>query len=253
MGFLFTKNIKNGITLLIFKNLHKEKRMTYPIRAVAFDIGRVLIDFEHFVFCQNMVPHCNELAATQIYQRIFGCIKAVNLWNSYELGYLNTKDFVNSLKYALGIKDEKFEAEELLEISTTSFFLNEGILEILDDLIEKKVPIFMISNICELHWSALSRKFPYLIDRFPSQNRILSFKLGIRKPDSALYRIALQTLQMYTPKEKSRGIQDILFIDDLFENVYEFQRLTGQAEQYSCRTHTIEDLKKIIRKYKIWP
>lgn len=225
--------------------------MTLPIRAVAFDIGRVLIDFEHFVFCQNMVPYCHGLTTTQIYQRIFGDYITTNWWNNYEKGHTKTNIFVRQLKCKLGIKDEKFHLEKLIEVVITSFFLNEGILEIIDDLIEKKVQIFMISNISELHWFALCRKFPDLISRFPKENRILSFEVNARKPDSKIYSIAYQKFG-FKYGFNSRGIQDILFIDDRIENVFEFERLGGQAFIYDCRKFSIKCLARFIEEYKIW-
>ena len=225
--------------------------MTYPIRAIAFDMGHVLIDFEHFVFCQNMVPCCDGLTATQIYQKLFGDYITTNWWNNYEKGHTKTNVFVAQLKSKLGITDDEFHLEKLVEVVMTSFFLNEGILEILDDLIAKKIPIFIISNICELHWFAIYKKFSDLVDRFPKINRILSFEVGLRKPDSQIYFTVYQRFgSIYG--FNSRGIQDMLFIDDKKENVLEFERLGGQAFIYDCRRFTIKSLARFIEEYKIW-
>ncbi|PJA90133.1 MAG: hypothetical protein CO137_00975 [Candidatus Magasanikbacteria bacterium CG_4_9_14_3_um_filter_32_9] len=224
--------------------------MTYPIRVIAFDMGRVLIDFEHFVFCQNMIPYCNGLTATQIYQKLFGCLKAINWWNNYEKGHIDTLTFVESIRNKLKL-DSKFELEELIDIVATSFFLNEGILEIIDSLIVKKVPIFIISNISELHWFALYKKFPDLVGRFPKENRILSFEVGFRKPDSRIY-LYLKRRFGAIYGFNSREIQDILFIDDRKENIYEFERLGGQTIQYNCREQTTKWLAETIKTYKVW-
>ncbi|HEY8349365.1 MAG TPA: HAD family phosphatase [Clostridia bacterium] len=124
---------------------------------------------------------------------------------NYEKGLITSEDFAKRVVEELqfNISAERFLGEFVLFIKC----LYPGVPEVLKDL-EKEYVTATLSNTNELHWDRLCNEFGF--DKIIERN-ILSFRIGLMKPDPEIYRYAISKLSC----EPSR----ILFFDDSRINV----------------------------------
>lgn len=115
----------------------------------------------------------------------------------------------------------------------TDFFdgLVPGAEELLDRLREK-YRIAFLSNSNEIHAEAIPRQFPMLFrkdDRF-----VFSHRFRVAKPDPEMFRRALEVIGALP--------QNVVFVDDLMENVLAARSLGMHAFQFRDTEHLIQEL-----------
>ena len=150
-----------------------------------------------------------------------------------EKGFIDFPEFFNDFnnQFSLHCNQENFEKAWNSIIECT----HDGIESLLAE-VKKEVPLKILSNTNKVHFDPFSKWSPFKhFDRF-----FLSFELGLRKPEKDIYRKVLQ--------ETNIGPENILFIDDMKENLKEARSLGFQTE--FCLNSSL-DLKNILIKYKI--
>jgi glucose-1-phosphatase len=169
------------------------------IRLVIFDIGRVILDFDHMITCRKLAQYSKK-DEKYIYDYIFKS----EFLNEYEKGKIASLDMfeIISDKLGLDIPFEKFK-----KIWGNIFSLKEGI----DDLIrrvKKAAKIAVLSNTDEMH-------FDFIMDSVEIMKEFdwlfLSHKIGFRKPDKEIFEY-ITSITGFAPNE-------IIFIDDIEEFV----------------------------------
>jgi putative hydrolase of the HAD superfamily len=176
-----------------------------PVKALLFDIGGVVVHahLEGFLQIGSMMFGCTEEAIAAHTRELIaemerGEIDSYGLWE--ELGH--------TLQYnGLG----KAQAPEKLELVWTNLLedslrLDESMLELCRRL-RHLIPTGALSNTISEHASQLQQLGVY--DIF--NPCVLSFEVGMRKPDAKIYLMAAELLN--TPP------QNCLLIDDLEENI----------------------------------
>lgn len=169
---------------------------------IIFDLGNVLIDFNHRIAVERISKFTTK-TPEEIYQLFFDS----ELTGIFEEGKITGQDFFARVKEML-----KFNLayEEFLPIWNEIFFItphNLAVQRLIKDL-KNNYKIVLISNINELHFTYLKNKF----DIFSGFNKIiLSFEVGVRKPDPKIYLRALE-LVMTTP-------QKVVYTDDRLDLV----------------------------------
>jgi glucose-1-phosphatase len=168
-------------------------------RLVIFDIGRVILDFDHMITCRKLAQYSKK-DEKYIYDYIFKS----EFLNEYEKGKIASLDMfeIISDKLGLDIPFEKFK-----KIWGNIFSLKEGI----DDLIrrvKKAAKIAVLSNTDEMH-------FDFIMDSVEIMKEFdwlfLSHKIGFRKPDKEIFEY-ITSITGFAPN-------DIVFIDDIEEFV----------------------------------
>ena len=172
------------------------------IKTIFFDIGGVLIDI-HPGHTYQYISDCVDIDKSIIEKRF-----PWQLHDEYEKGIINDREWFFAVKESLPepccLKESDFWKAWRLLLGKEKQTRN-----ILRDL-RGKYRLWLLSNTNPRHiQDEIEKKysFPKLID-----GAIYSFEVGVRKPDKAIYKIAMK-------KANVNKAHESLFIDDLYENV----------------------------------
>lgn len=187
------------------------------IRVVLFDLGRVLLDFDHRRACEALAQVARRPGVTAEEVRAF--IFGTDLESEYDRGRLSDEEFRSRVCEEFGIA---VSAEEFARRWSDIFWEREGVLPYLADLKARGYRLGLGSNTNHLHFEHLERAFaPYLR---PLDDLFLSFRMGVRKPEAAYFEQVAEHLAQLGLRP-AEG----LFIDDLPANVEAARRQGFQA------------------------
>jgi HAD superfamily hydrolase (TIGR01549 family) len=178
------------------------------IRAVIFDLGNVLINFDHRIASQKLSKF-TDTPEDEIYNLFFDS----KLTALFEEGKISTLQFFSKVKEALNLG---IEFDEFLPIWNEIFFFDEENLSVynLASSLKNRYKVALLSNINISHFEHIKRTFP-ILDAF--HNIITSFEMGFRKPNPEIYQKALHALD--SPPE------DVFYTDDRLELVESARQL----------------------------
>lgn len=157
------------------------------IKAVIFDLGNVLIDFDHFIAAQK-ISELIDKSAKEIYDLFFDS----ELTALFEEGRIEPSDFFLEVREKLNLK---LDYKAFLPIWNEIFFLSEknrAVYNIAKSL-KKNYRLALLSNINILHFEYVKQNFP-VFDIFDSI--IASFEIGCRKPHPLIYKKTLEMLRV---------------------------------------------------------
>ena len=166
---------------------HRFQAIGYKLimKAIIFDLGNVLIDFDHSIAAARISKHTNKTP-----QEIYNFFFDSPLTALFEEGKISEKDFYLEVKKSL---DLKISYEEFLPIWNEIFFLSEKnkAVQFLAKALKKKFKIAVLSNINWLHYEYINKNYPVfgIFDYV-----FLSCELKSKKPDLGIYKVAMETL-----------------------------------------------------------
>lgn len=171
--------------------------MNRDFKAIIFDLGNVTVSFNHN-FAVDRVKYFTNRDHNEIYQLFFES----NLTRLFEEGKISPDEFYLKVSEQLSLN---MAYEEFLIIWNEIFFVTEDNLRVhfLIEKLKQKFMLILISNINILHYEYLKKKYD-IFTKFDKQ--LLSYRLGLRKPDPLIYKRAL----LLTGTEKS----GVIYIDD---------------------------------------
>lgn len=188
-----------------------------------FDIGNVLVLFD---------PRSAARAIAQELQispfRIARYLWSSRLVERIEKGELSSRQLHALFKDEFGFAGD-FQAFERL---WCGHFRLERRTAALFERLRKRHKVYLLSNTNELHWRHIRRRWAFAAK---AHGTVLSFKLGTRKPEPAIYHAALRLCRA-RPGEA-------IFIDDRRENVRAAQKAGMAALLYRGHEHLLKDLK----------
>jgi HAD superfamily hydrolase (TIGR01509 family) len=164
------------------------------ITALALDLGNVLVKVDHLRFCRRLAALAG-LSTEEVYARVFES----DLEPGYDTGRLTSEEFHRRVMQHFGV---------ILPFSQFSSWWNdifdpmEGMAELVGYL-SARFPLYLLSNTNTLHFSYIRENYSFL-DLFESF--VLSFEVGSRKPEPAIYRALIQ--------QTGRPASQCLFVDD---------------------------------------
>ena len=164
----------------------------HRITAIIFDLGNVLINFDHTIAANKISRFCDKSP-----QEIFNLFFDSNLTALFEEGKIQPLEFFLKVK---GMLNLKLEYVQFLPIWNEIFFLttqNRAVYNLAKAL-KERYKIALLSNINILHFAYLKRNFP-VFDAF--HNIITSFEIGFRKPHPLIYKKTLEALKVSLPSE----------------------------------------------------
>jgi glucose-1-phosphatase len=199
--------------------------MGQAIKVLLFDLGRVLVDFDHLRAAQRIAAFCSK-TPQQIYDLFFESGVTV----AFEAGKITPQDFYLQVKQLLNLK---LSYESFEPIWNDIFFLsakNRSVFGLVNAL-RANYKIALLSNINILHYEYLKKSFPVfgVFDKV-----FLSFELGLIKPDPAIYRLVIQDLGVCP--------QEIFYTDDRPELVASAKSLGMQACLFTNFNQLTRDL-----------
>jgi putative hydrolase of the HAD superfamily len=181
-------------------------------RAVIFDLGKVLIDFDFsrgYRALEGLCPH----SIAEIRRRL----ASTDLVERFETGLVDPHDFVSQLGKLLSLDIGYSEFCGIWSSIFGDALLPEPLLA---DL-ATRYRLVLLSNTNAIHYEALCRSYP-LLDYF--QHRVLSFEVNAMKPATKIFERAIEAadcapeqcfytddIAAYTEAARNLGIDAVTF------------------------------------------
>lgn len=176
--------------------------MDGPISFLYFDLGKVLLDFDHQKACEQLAIVLGTTAEV-IREDVF---HSGQQWK-YERGEITTLELHRWLcdKYSV-----EATLDDVAHAAGNIFEPMDDTIQLARELAAGGYRLGILSNTCDCHWEyCLERPFPWLEQLFPVH--ALSFRLGAMKPEPEIYAAAARLVEVPPA--------NIFFVDDRPENV----------------------------------
>jgi glucose-1-phosphatase len=201
--------------------------MEQAVKVLLFDLGRVLVDFDHARSAERIAAFCSK-TPRQIYDLFFESGVTIG----FESGKISPQDFYLQVKQMLNLKLSYASFEP---IWNDIFFLsaqNRSVFGLVNNL-RTHYKTAMLSNINILHYEYLKKNFPVfgVFDKI-----FLSFQLGMIKPDKEIYNLVIRELGV-SPDE-------IFYTDDRLELVQSAKSLGIRGCIFTNFSKLISDLQE---------
>lgn len=176
------------------------------MQAFWFDLGNVLVSFDHRKFCRALSRIGGKGSEEEIYRSVL----SGELNERFETGRISGEDFYRevSARWAPGVSLEKFR-----ELWCDIFRENPG-MDTLVRTLKGSARLILVSNTNPWHMSFLLERYPFL-ECFDV--RVLSYEVGARKPQPHIFEAALSAAG--APADRC------LYFDDLEEHLAAARRL----------------------------
>lgn len=194
-------------------------------RFLYFDMGNVLVHFDHEIALANLA-----LVSGATRADAFGAIFETGLGSRYERGAVSTAEFCATLRTEL---DTSISDEAICLAISDMFSLNTSTLALAAALKSQHFPIGILSNTCHAHWDFIKNRYSFS-GMFPVH--VLSFELQTAKPEPEIFVKASQ-LAGVAP-------QEIFFTDDLPTNVEAAKAAGFDAALFSSADQLAIELKE---------
>ena len=182
---------------------------------VYFDLGNVLLYFDHSIAIRKMAKVAG-ISTEQIRSIVFDGTLQIE----YESGQISGGQFVSRISDSIG---RDLDVREMLQAAADMFIPNAHILPVLEKIRGLGIPMGLLSNTCEAHWSWISElAYPQVQGWFAPV--ILSYEVKSMKPDAHIYREA--------QRHSGHEAPGIFFTDDRAENVAAAHNAGWMAEVF---------------------
>jgi putative hydrolase of the HAD superfamily len=193
------------------------------IEVVYFDLGKVIVDFDHSRAAQELL----KLTPLSL-KEAMAVLADGELVSEYETGRLSSQEHYRKVcrRLQMEVSIEKFR--ELWG----SMFLPEPLLSesFLQDL-KKRYRLMLLSNTNEIHFDFVIQNYPILR---MIEERLLSFQAGCMKPQARIFELAI--------KKAGVAPENIFFTDDRPENIEAAQRSGIRALLFQSETQLKRDM-----------
>lgn len=198
------------------------------IRALLFDLGNVLIDFDLKPAVVRISHFCSKSP-----NEILGLFLDSCITTSFEKGKLSPVEFYEQTKEML---DLKLSYESFVPIWNEIFFFsskNRAVYHILN-LLKRNYRVFLLSNTNILHYLYIKNSFP-VFNVF--EKLFLSFEIGAAKPDKIIYKKVVEDLGVLP--------ENIFYTDDRPELVNSASELGIKSFVFTSAKQLIKDLSSL--------
>jgi len=197
------------------------------IRACVFDMGRVLVDFCHERMLRQMAVVCRcDPAALREYLMESGLLLR------YECGEFTEAQMHGFFEEFLGYRIPR---DELDRAASDIFTDKPEMLPLLQQLRQHGLKLVLLSNTSRNHFEFIRPRFPF-VELFDAY--VLSYEVGVLKPDPAIYQAAVATAGCLP--------EECFFTDDIAENINGAQACGLQAVQFEHRDQFIAALSPLL-------
>jgi putative hydrolase of the HAD superfamily len=202
------------------------------IEAVLFDLGNVILSFDHFNIARRLSSRARRKEYSdpgKIFELIFHNERGLTI--PFDKGEISPNEFYLRISNALDLDCSFYEFKEIW---------NEIFSENIDvsNLIRRLkgiVPIYLFSNTNILHFEYIKTKFR-ILDQF--SGFFLSYELGIMKPADPVYDIVISSIR--------RDPERTLYIDDREENLEPAIKRGIKVIQYRSSNLLLEEMGRYI-------
>lgn len=154
------------------------------IKAVIFDLGRVIVPFDFKRGYKRLSPLCG-IPETEIPRHI----AQTDLVQQYESGAVESRDFVRRLSEQLNFETSY---ENFCEIWSSIFLPETLIPEAMVESIARNYRLILLSNTNEIHFAMIRANYP-ILRHF--HELVLSYEVGAMKPLPLIYEKAIEAAE----------------------------------------------------------
>ncbi|MFA6281170.1 MAG: hydrogenase maturation protease [Candidatus Omnitrophota bacterium] len=196
------------------------------MRCFAFDLGRVLFDFDYEIALNKLKNKIN-CSSKEVIDELL----SNNFADDFEKGLISSKDFYAKFKAKF---NAELSYEEFVEIWCDIFSPKVEMIALAKSL-SLIYPIYLISNINELHFEYLFKKYPDAFTFF--DKLILSYEVKSLKPERVIYE--------ELKKQSNHRYEDIIYIDDRHDLIHEAKQFNLSAIHFSTFDNLITELNSL--------
>ena len=184
-----------------------------------FDIGNVLCDFTY----ENFLNKYEEISGKRV--GMDGDVEE-ELYHAVERGDISDQTYADRMNQHY---NTTWSVEDLKQAWQQIFTANESGRALYFQAIDKKIPVYTLSNIAAYHIEAINREWSGFLDQ--ATGLFLSYQLGYRKPHPRIYEKVIEQV----------GVEpsSCFFIDDLPENIEAARKLGMQAHQFIPENYNV--------------
>ncbi len=173
--------------------------MSVP-KAVVFDLGKVLLEFDFQIFARNLSAQ-SEMSADDIMEKVVGSDVLVE----YEYGRTSSEDFYRQVKELSGYTGDYGNFENLFGEIFTEI---PEMVALQRQLRGSGIPCYIFSNTNEIAIRIVRRQFEFFAN---FDGYVYSYEHLAMKPEASLYKVVEEVV--------GKTGQDLVFIDDKGENI----------------------------------
>ena len=146
----------------------KTQRDRTAARAVIFDLGKVLVDFDHTRTYRAIARSLN-----RDFRTVQDVLESSDLQRRYEIGAVETSAFRHELRSILGCAERDLPDELLDESWGDMFEMKPEMVELLKELRTREIPLLLLSNTDALHFDHIRNAYPEVVA--PFDETVLSY------------------------------------------------------------------------------
>ncbi len=150
-------------------------------KAILFDLGRVLINFDFQRGYRALAGLC-PYAAEEIPRRLAG----TGLVERFETGLVEPRDFVDQMRRILDLKVDFDQFRAIWSSIFTDILIPESMLEGLG----RRYRLVLVSNTNALHFEMIRQTYGHLLRHF--DDLVLSFEVHAMKPRPEIFQAAVE-------------------------------------------------------------
>ncbi|MFH1519557.1 MAG: hypothetical protein ABIE75_03195 [Candidatus Omnitrophota bacterium] len=192
-------------------------------QVLAFDLGRVLFDFDYSIALAKIKDKISVPVARvikELFENDFGL--------SFEKGLVSSRAFHVYFNDTFGAS---LSYEYFADVWCKIFSPKEEVITLVSAL-KRAYPLYLISNINQLHFDYLYQTYPQVFGHFRAW--ILSYKIKSVKPEKAIY----QALSDIAATE----FENIIYIDDRKDLITKAKDFNLQCLQFTNLNQLLRDL-----------
>ena len=194
-------------------------------RFIFFDMGNVLLNFDHQVAWQQMAQVC-KIDPDMVRETVF----EDSMQLRYERGEFSSQEFYEVFCQQLQVQPDY---ELLMKAASDIFQPAEQVIQIVVGLKAAGCQLGLLSNTCEAHWDWIQTLgFRWLETCFAKI--VLSYQVHCLKPEPEIYVVAA--------REARRTPTELLLIDDRSENVVAAREAGWDAIHFTGVVDLVEQL-----------
>ena len=179
--------------------------MMSSIEFIYFDLGKVILNFDHAIGFRNLEQLCG-VSLQQSNEILFD----QGLQDQYETGLIDcTQVYQEFCRQAEIVPSAEPTKENFLRAIGDIFWANRPIIPVITQLKARGFPMGVLSNTCDAHWQVAFSQHWILRSLFDPL--VLSYEEKSMKPDSGIYKAAIERAGVKP--------EQIFFTDDRQENV----------------------------------
>ena len=195
------------------------------MKAILFDLGKVLVDFNFETGVQALHAACS-ISRNRLEEVLWD----ENWICRYERGEISTSEFHAYLRETA---DLGMDLPDFCETWSSVFLPDLLVSEDLLLALKRKYPLILVSNTNELHIDFVRTNYRVL-DYF--DHHVLSYEVGSLKPDRKIFEYAI-AVSGHEPEA-------LFFTDDREENIVAARQLGMHAHQFKTELQLVDALQQ---------